>query len=199
MLLLDFRVRGDLRDLFRESVRRGPLETRLSEIPHMQPVCSIWKREFDPRVNLMISSDNVPKHINLLDDWANSRNLIGTSEGLIRSCTPFDPISHTTPARVPDGDNIRAGERPMDQHLTGTSGLDCGSLPMASNPVNGSKAWTVISCAYSSVSRLSGVRSLGSSNSEERSKSADWPNLKLNIDIRKMSWASCDISRRIQT
>ena len=36
-----------------------------------------------------------------------------TSEAWIRSCTPFDPISHTTPARVPDGDNVRAGGEQM--------------------------------------------------------------------------------------
>ena len=62
-----------------------------------------------------------------------------TSEALIRSCTPFDPISHITPARVPDGDGVRAGEN-KGYYSTETSRPAKGSLPMASNPVNASKA-----------------------------------------------------------
>lgn len=66
MPLLD--LKGNLRDLLGKSVRRSSLEAWLGEIPYVQPVCSIWKREFDPDISSMVSSDSVPRHISLLDD-----------------------------------------------------------------------------------------------------------------------------------
>jgi len=62
------KARGDLRDLLRKSVRRGPLEAWLGKIPYMQSACGVWEGEFEPRFNSMIPFDGVPRHISLLDD-----------------------------------------------------------------------------------------------------------------------------------
>jgi hypothetical protein len=93
--------RVNLRDLLGKFMRCDPLEIGLCEIPYMQPVCSVWKWEVKQWVKPAISTDGLPRHISLLDVWAKSRNLIGDSEALIRSCIPFEPINQTTPARVP--------------------------------------------------------------------------------------------------